>query len=204
MKYIKQFEKYIDKTKYLIDYLLYFINSVASLNKPNLKKVEYLLKNGANPNIYDDNNCYGNMLSLSVYIADIKLVKLMIKYHANVNSFNSINATPLYVAAHNGYLDIVKLLVENGANIDISNDSNVSPLMTSALNNYWDVAIYLLENNADISNFNYFSYNTDYNFQKVFIEMHTSEFIKIFKDEKIHYRIKKEYSYLFDANKFNL
>lgn len=204
MKYIKRFEKIVDKSEYLLTYLMYFIKAVAILDKPDLRKVEYLLKTGANPNIHDDMNNYGNMLTLAVYLDDIKLVKLMIKYGANLNDINSINVTPLYVAAHHGYFEIVKYLLKTGADINIANDNNISPLTTSTWGGYIDVAIYLLENGAELKGFDTYSVKKNYKFQKKFIELYPVEFFKYFKNDKIHDNIKKEFYYLFDANKFNI
>ena len=46
------------------------------------------------------------------------MVKLLIKYGANVSKTDANNWTPLLCAGLNNHLDVVKYLVERGANIN--------------------------------------------------------------------------------------
>ncbi len=56
------------------------------------------------------------------------MVKLLIKYGADINSFNSQGRTPLHNASASGYFDIVRYLLNTGANINVKDNDGDTPL----------------------------------------------------------------------------
>lgn len=80
-------------------------------NTKNLKLIELLLKNGANPNEKDDTG-YTPLMNASIN-GDKDIVELLLKYGANVNILYDDKHTALYFASENGDNDIVELLKKN-------------------------------------------------------------------------------------------
>jgi ankyrin repeat protein len=61
-------------------------------------------------------------------------------------------ATPLYVAANNGYTDVVAVLVRAGAAVDQGAvDTGATPLCAAAQKGHADVVRVLLEAGADVN-----------------------------------------------------
>lgn len=63
----------------------------------------------------------GHFLVVSASLkGDLELVKLLLENGADVDEVNSIDSTPLNIAAQIGNLELVKLLLEKGANVNKS------------------------------------------------------------------------------------
>lgn len=136
------------------------------------KSVEQLLVLGANPNkqsIALDSNFTCSPISIactSYYkknFSDVKILKLLIKYGANVNSklflYNKKNKiyfeTPLMLASESGNLDVVKILIENGADFNMFEpNSGNCPVSNALIQENLDILEYLIiEKNAKIPPF---------------------------------------------------
>jgi ankyrin repeat protein len=78
---------------------------------------ELLRKNGANVNAaLTRKNALGwTALHYASVNGDIKLVKYLIKYGANVKKATAEGSSPLFLAKTGGYDDIVKILRNAGA-----------------------------------------------------------------------------------------
>lgn len=57
---------------------------------------------------------------------------MLLKYKASVDLAVSGGATPLSIAAQNGYAEIVRELLEHGAHVDPLSGEGVSPLLLAA------------------------------------------------------------------------
>ena len=100
-----------------------------------VKKItELLLKNGANPNIYDGD--YGiTPLHKAVYDNNLEIVGLLIKYNADrnckvkeskeiINNLNNIEgATPLHLAVRSQH-KIIEIFLKSQPNIDLNIKDN--------------------------------------------------------------------------------
>jgi ankyrin repeat protein len=60
--------------------------------------------------------------------APIKLVELLVKKGAQLNTQNDTGGTALHLATFWGHFDLVKLLVNEGARMDVKNDKGRTPL----------------------------------------------------------------------------
>ena len=101
---------------------------------------------------------------------NIEVVKLLLKYGADVNFYSkktvwpssattlnpqATRAPPLILAIKNGHLKVVKLLLENGADVDPKITSvpmrNVTPLISAIRNDHLEIFKTLLTYGADVN-----------------------------------------------------
>lgn len=80
-----------------------------------MEALEFLLSNGADPNIKNSKNF--TLLMYCVKYADIKLVKTVLYHGARINEKDLSGFSALDYAIEKNNLEIVRFLVENGANI---------------------------------------------------------------------------------------
>jgi ankyrin repeat protein len=85
------------------------------------------------------------------------VVHFLLEKGANITDedyMDSINQTPLIIAAFNGCKDIVKMLLDAGANIDHKNDQGENALISAVQEGHTDVVKLLLEEGADVTQAN--------------------------------------------------
>ena len=85
-----------------------------------------------------------------------RLTWLTTDYERCLQFFNSSRtndgATPLHIAAHNGYTEVVKLLLDNKADVDASRtDDGATPLHLAAENGHREVVKLLLDNKGYVN-----------------------------------------------------
>lgn len=129
----------------------------------NYDTMELLLKNGANPNIHskfftdpnlhkkgqNDEQNTGVCLEYSGYPAyDIKYMKLLIKYGANVNDTTYINPVSSSADDKLQGKEKIKYLVDHGANLNFSL-TGTSLICGEASAYDWDMVLFLLSLGAD-------------------------------------------------------
>lgn len=138
--------------------------TLAVLNEK-VESSKELLKNGADPNIYDTYDGRSAIIcaaGITNNKRSIDFLKLLIKHGANPNDHeigtrregNSTRKTPLLVACEQtgeemSQMEKVKFLVGSGADVNYKNEFNVTPLKSALMNNYFDIVLYLLEKGAD-------------------------------------------------------
>lgn len=196
----------------------FFYNEFKKISTDKVKK---LLSEGADINAHDDKG-WGSLIKLAVIRQDLPLIKCLIENDANINGTDKDrkSSSPLYVASgtinHPKSAKILKYLIDNDADINIPNDGNVLPIQHALFSKCFENAIILLKAGSilELGKYNFMnkSENNDlnkwmkvgnYEFEKVLCQMHPDEISKI-DDNKIDDRIKKEFSYLFNAKKYNL
>ena len=74
----------------------------------------------------------------------------MIDAGANVNKATKVKATPLHIAAYNGYLGIVKALIDAKADIDIAAEGGFTPLHIAAEKGHLEIVRALIEAGANV------------------------------------------------------
>nr|XP_045003991.1 BRCA1-associated RING domain protein 1 isoform X2 [Jaculus jaculus] len=98
---------------------------IASI-KGDIPSVEYLLKNGNNPNVKD--HAGWTPLHEACSHGHLEVVELLLQHKALVNTPGYQNDSPLHDAAKNGHVDIVKLLLSYGASRNAVNIFGVRPV----------------------------------------------------------------------------
>lgn len=91
--------------------------SLASIEESNLEMFEYLLENGADVNVQNDDGSTALMIA-SLY-GNLEMVKYLLEKGANINAQDNDNSTALIYASKWNNLEEVEYLVKNGADIDI-------------------------------------------------------------------------------------
>ncbi len=121
--------------------------------------LEYLLKKGADPNLYDFYDGTSPIIHACQNSSNIELVKLLIRFGANPNDVefgkrrkgNSTRFTPLMAACQNGNLDLVRLLLKAGVDINYRDEYEISALSRATIQNKYDIIQLLLKSGADYS-----------------------------------------------------
>lgn len=110
--------------------------------------VACLLSSGANIN-HEDLIGRG-MLSTAIYTTNkrsqLDVIKLLIKYGAQLEQLDKNNQTPLILAAQENQIKCVELLLNNGADIDAIDSQQYTPLTYAVKNKFNELVDYLLNN----------------------------------------------------------
>jgi ankyrin repeat protein len=88
--------------------------------------MEYLIENGANINILDNEE--QTPLFHACQFDKREIAELLIKNGALIDTQDSDGESPLLIACRNGSIEIAKLLIDQGANLSIQDDDGESPL----------------------------------------------------------------------------
>ncbi|XP_062539583.1 transient receptor potential channel pyrexia [Armigeres subalbatus] len=111
--------------------------------------VEFLLKNGANPNtpqVYTQ-----TPLHVAAANGFVECMDLLLNYGADARSqYGQKKITSLHLAASENYLECVKLLIAAGADIDARNRDQQTPLHLACLSQCHETVTYLITHNADV------------------------------------------------------
>ena len=88
---------------------------------------------------------------------NINVVVFLLENGANINDKeyrDTIDQTPLIIAAFNGCRDIVKMLLDAGANIEHKNDQGENALISAVQEGHIDTVKLLLDAGADVNQSN--------------------------------------------------
>ncbi|KAH0579586.1 hypothetical protein H2248_002437 [Termitomyces sp. 'cryptogamus'] len=91
-----------------------------------------------------------NTLHIAVWHGWLNIVKLLLKYNADVDARNHWGETPLHLAASLGHLDIVGLLLKHNADVNARDQWGETPLHQTACVGHLDVVQFLFNHNADV------------------------------------------------------
>lgn len=84
----------------------------------------------------------------------VNVVAFLLENGANINDRDTIDQTPLIIAAFNGCTDIVRMLLDAGANIEHKNDQGENALISAAQEGNINVVKVLLDSGADVNQSN--------------------------------------------------
>ncbi|MBO4405220.1 MAG: ankyrin repeat domain-containing protein [Alphaproteobacteria bacterium] len=142
--------------------------------KDRTKIVNFLLENGADPNL----KTYSSPLEIAASYGREEIVEILLKHKAKVTGDALISASvggnvnivkslvengadvdykekyggfPLMSATQKGNFNVVKYLVEHGAKLNEQSKYAGSPLMRAASSGYADIVKYLIEKGADVN-----------------------------------------------------
>ncbi|ETV85241.1 hypothetical protein H257_03054 [Aphanomyces astaci] len=77
-------------------------------------------------------------------------LQIVLLYGGDVNAFNKLHQTALYMSIARGHLNVAVWLIENGADVNIADSVGVSPLLVAARLGRVDLVALLLECKATI------------------------------------------------------
>jgi ankyrin repeat protein len=120
-----------------------------SVNLENDNITQLLLENGADINAED--RLKWTPIYNAVWNIDIRNLKTLIKYNANINHKSTSKWTPLHVACNstNNLYNHVELLIKLGANINIYDYKGVTPLYLACMRRAEYIIKILIKNGAD-------------------------------------------------------
>ncbi|VAW58181.1 hypothetical protein MNBD_GAMMA11-1036 [hydrothermal vent metagenome] len=117
----------------------------------NLEKLHELLDKYASKELSDSDNRL-RVLSESLKASYITEIRKLIKNGADVNIKNKWDATPLLMAAQEGYTQIVTVLLKANADVNAAEKTNgATPLHMAAENGHTQIVAILLKANADVN-----------------------------------------------------
>jgi ankyrin repeat protein len=122
---------------------------------------------------------------------NLEILKLLIKFGADVNAKGHFGEAALHMAAETGNLKGAEILLENGANVDIKDDGKYTPLFSAVHNNRLKMVDYLISKGANANSesklktnclFNVF-YNRNYTYR---YEPERLEIVKLLIENRIN------------------
>ena len=120
----------------------------SGIKQGNLKLTEILLTAGAKPNfIYPSE--FSSFTPIDLAVGNKEMVKLLIKYGANVKWINDEEWSLLMTAAKEGYFDIAQILIEKGVDINYYSYDGSTALGLAAWQGHSDIVQLLLDNKAN-------------------------------------------------------
>ena len=136
---------------------------ISAVNDNNVELIDFLLSHGidANTNLESGKTL---LMKFIIERKDVNVIKLLIKYGAEISIKDELGFTPLHWASMTGQYETTKLFLENGAEIDARDKYEYTPLikMLSKSNKNCiesiNIVKLLLENGADINAKNKFKW----------------------------------------------
>jgi ankyrin repeat protein len=121
--------------------------------------LDLLLQYKLNPNLIDYIK-HNSLLHEAINLMDIRIIKKLLEYNANINIQNAKLQTPLFRAifiviqnniSSKVYLPIIQLLLENGANPNLAAIDQITTLHLAAMSNLLDIIKLLLKFNVNVN-----------------------------------------------------
>lgn len=120
-----------------------------AIDSGNIEIAEFLLLNGADPNIEDTSGL--NALIYSAYAGATNLLDMLLQKGMNPDHQTTEGMTALMYAATYGELEAVQLLLDNNANTDLQDFNGWTALISAAFEGETEIVKLLIENGADIN-----------------------------------------------------
>lgn len=121
-----------------------------------IEGVELLLKNGADPNITDRDNL--TPIFISGIEGDfrkqqriLEVIKILVKYKANVNHYDNVHTTALWHAIRANNVNVALFLIKLTTGLDVKDRNGNTCLMFAAYRDNAEIVKALLDNGADPS-----------------------------------------------------
>lgn len=116
----------------------------------NLDIVKILIKNGANPNVYDHKSSYPIHWAAEKGHAEIVEFLIKIQDPRIINDEDYFNVTPLLHAIKGGFIPVADVLIKNGARLTPDTWTASSPLLNAVKCNNQEMVNFLLKSGVDI------------------------------------------------------
>ena len=119
-----------------------------SIISNDIKKLEFLIKSGKNPNIC--NSYRETPIFTCIYLNNIESLYFLLGNGANINFQNNKGNTPLHISIIKKNENITRILLENKANPNIKNSNYQTPFHLAIINKLnKNLLIKFKENNVD-------------------------------------------------------
>lgn len=115
---------------------------VKAAKKCDLDLIRFLVDNGANVNVRNDDGC--TPLHFACESGEIDIVEYLVFKGADLE-VETFEETPLFKAVSQGHSKVVKYLIDNGANIDVRDAYSGCTLLQKAQMSYNEVIIEMIE-----------------------------------------------------------
>ncbi len=116
----------------------------------NTRNVHLLLEAGTSIEAKQENEIGFTALNQAAYLGHKRVVKLLLRFGAQVDCIDAYGGTPLVAAALNGEFECVQVLIKGGANINHKTTNGNTPLMKAAINGHVDCVKWLIIQGAKI------------------------------------------------------
>lgn len=90
-------------------------------------------------------------LCYASYANDLRTVKMLLEYSADVNHGDTWGETPIHMASQSGSDDVIETLIKAGARLNTINQDGATPLMIAAEKNRAATCALLIQSNADVN-----------------------------------------------------
>ena len=114
----------------------------------NLEIVQFILENGADPNVHSAATESGALLIACTGKKNPKIVELLLQYAAIVDATNSQNSTALIMCVDHDNYEQAKILLQHGANPNQIRTGGGTPLYLACTKKNWRLVKLLLEYGA--------------------------------------------------------
>lgn len=114
--------------------------------KQHLGVLQYLLEQGADPNVKDIMGMCPLIKASS--LGYTRVVKTLLEGGAHVDMLDNQNSSALYMASLRGFIEIVDMLLVHGAQVNLENEGNHSALGSACYAGHTEVARSLLKHSA--------------------------------------------------------
>jgi ankyrin repeat protein len=121
---------------------------IAEEHADDLTAIEYMLKNGADPNYQDPQREISAMWFASGGNKP-EFLKLLIRYGGDVNQIGRRDESMLMVASGQGRLENIQILLDNGADMAWDNRFDMSAASTCLTLGRFDLTVFFLEQGFD-------------------------------------------------------
>lgn len=112
--------------------------------------VRVMLEHGLNPNLKANFDSKDSLVCYACRHNCPEILDMLIKYGADINSFNSEKLNPICVAALMNSFKCIQILIDNGVSPDSMSD-NHTPLIYAAIRKSLGAAKVLVKNGADVN-----------------------------------------------------
>lgn len=118
----------------------------------NLKETENLLRSGISADLPDPSpeSRGETALMKAVINKDLNMIRLLLKYGANINSVDERGESAVLLAAYLNQFEVVRYLQGAGADINLASKAGITPIMTAADHGNLALVKYLLSKGASL------------------------------------------------------
>ena len=131
--------------------MLYWTNDYEMMDKgfDRMEAMEYLIWNGANPNIVDKNKC--NILHYACEQNESRTIKMLVKNGVNIQITNGYRQSPLSILCRVkcDKLDILQLVIVNDADVNQKDKYGRTSMHYAACGGVYEVVQFLMDKGGD-------------------------------------------------------